>query len=99
MWFEEMHSQLDHSDAASERLRVQAIPGTLVTGAVVHRERFGVFIDFGWPVPGLARITTLGDPGHEQWPEVGEEVEMKVLDYIPERQEVIVAPPDFTPRG
>ena len=69
--------------------------GDTVVGIVVHQARFGVFVDLDSGTPGLVELPELvGGKAlrPEDYPQVGEKIEAKVLGYSDRNQQVVLSP-------
>ena len=78
-------------NSLKERLHI----GDIVNGVVVHRERFGVFVDLGEEFIGLLEIPSMiypeGAPRDtDVRPEIGVKLELKILHFHDRARQIIL---------
>lgn len=58
--------------------------GSVISGAVLRHEPYGVFVDIGYPYEGLIQITDFNDEGKvtpENYPPIGSIIRAAVLGF------------------
>ena len=71
-------------NATWEELKNTLEIGTIIIGTITRHEPYGVFVDIGYEYDGLIQITDFKDEGvmtPEEYPAVGDEVQVKVLGF------------------
>lgn len=75
------------SSEAWERLKVELLPGSQVSGRVVARYIFGLFVDVGVSFPALLPVTHFHPSPKtrpvtiEEYPEIGSTIEGRVVSF------------------
>jgi ribosomal protein S1 len=82
----------DQSDEAWERFRREFTIGARLVGTVADHAPFGIFIDLGWPIPGL--VLPGNFPGDrddpKDYPLLGSPVEVEVKALTGNEKQVYV---------